>query len=207
MAEETKEQKEKKPETPDFEKRYKDVQSHNTKIELENKELRETTQKDKELFDQVSKYIDWDGLNGTKTVDSGEEDGYVDKRTLNKTIKDLQDQINKSEITQSFRVKYPDMVQYEDLVGAFLNKTDARRSPEDRIAKAVENVKALLDSERAKGRDTYESEKKEKAAKEAEASGLSEAKGPEGEKKESDGETYDEYIKNRRAEVARASAS
>lgn len=184
-----------------YEKRYEDSQTHIGKLEKENKDLRDTTQKDKDLFDQINPYIDWEKLNATTPPD---DDGYVDKATLNKTVKDLQNQIRKNELTQNFRAKYPKMVEHEDLVSMFLNKTDNRRSPEDRIAKAVELTQALLKSEQAKGRETYESEKKEKAAKEAEVGGLTEAKGPSGEQKESEGETYDEYIAARKQGAAKA---
>lgn len=184
----------------DFEKRFKDSQDHIKKLEGENKEYREASQKDKDLFDQINPFIDWDKLNGTTTTP--DDEGYVDKQTLSKTVKDLQDQIRKNEVTQNFRAKFPEMVEHEDLVGMFLGKTDSRRSPEDRIAKAVELTKALLESERGKGRETYEAEKKEKAAKEAEVGGLTEAKGDSGSEKEPESETLDEYIASRKKQIA-----
>lgn len=186
----------------DFEKRFKDSQDHIKKLEGENKEYRDSAQKDKDLFDQINPYIDWEKLNGT--TQTPEEDGYVDKATLNKTVKDLQDQIRKNEVTQNFRAKYPDLVEHEDLVSMFLGKTDTRRSPDDRIAKAVELTKALLASEQTKGREAYETEKKEKAAKEAEVGGLSEAKGASGDKKDPEAETLDEYVASRKAQIAAA---
>ncbi len=190
-----------KTETTDFEKRYNDSQAHIDKIEAENKTYREESQKDKQLFDQISQYVDWDAVNGTKT--EPDDEGYVDKTTLNKTVKEIQNQIARNEATNNFRSKFPDMVPYEDLVAVYYGKTDARRSTEERIAKAVENVKTLLESERAKGREAYESEKKETVAKEAEVGGLTAAKGPEGTKKEAEGETYDEYIAYRKQQADR----
>ena len=101
--------------TEDFEKRYNDSQTHITKIEDENAALRDSATKDKELFETVSPYIDWDAVNGKKTA-TVDDDGYVDKKTLDDKIKDLQGQIQRNATTQNFRSKFPDMVQYEDLI-------------------------------------------------------------------------------------------
>ena len=128
MTDKVEEKKEEKSETTDFEKRYNDSQEHIKKLETENSTYREDSAKDKQLFDQITPFVDWDAVNGKKVdVDN---DGYVDKATLNSTIKDLRDQMNRNEVTNSFRVKYPDMMPYEGLVGAYLSKTDARRPAE-----------------------------------------------------------------------------
>ncbi len=192
-----KDEKGDKPE--DFEKRYNDSQTHITKIEDENKALRDSQTKDKELFDTVSEYIDWDALNGTKKPDAEEDAGYVDKKTLNRTIKELKDTMTQNNTTNAFRVKYPDMVPYETLVGSYLGKTNSRDTMETRIDKAVELTRKLLESERVKGREEFEMEKKEKAAKKAEAAGLSGGKGAKGDEEEPEGESYDDYIKHRKS--------
>ena len=161
--------------------------------------------KDKELLDAVTPFVDWEAASGKQAPASNETDSeYVDKKTLTNVINELKNQIQTSYTTQSFRMKYPDMVQYEDLVGTFLSKTDPRRRIEDRMDTAVGNVKKLLESERARGREDYEKEKKEKAAKEAEAAGLSEAKNPKGASKDSEGETFDDYMSNRYKRFAKA---
>lgn len=193
---------EEKSETTDFEKRYNDSQTHIEKIESENKTYRDEAQKDKQLFDQISPFIDWDAANGKKT--ETDDEGYVDKATLNKTISDLRGQMDRDRVTQDFRTKYPDMVPYEDLVTVFFGKTDARRPVEERVGKAVESVKKLLATERAKGVETHEAETKEKAAKEAEVGGLGDKQAPAGEKKESEGETFDEYIAARKTAAAKS---
>ncbi len=186
--------------TENFEKRYNDSQTHIATIEQENKDLRTAGDKDKELFDAVSQYIDWDAVNGKKTAtEAVDDDGYVDKKTLTKAISDLQGTINKDRATTNFRTKYPDMVPYEDLVATYFQKTNPRDTTESRIAKAVENVKTLMESERAKGRD----EKKQQTAKEAEAGGLSGGKGPEGEKETPKGETREEYFESRSERLAK----
>lgn len=189
-----------------FEKRYKDLQSHTTKIEQENSKIKEQAAKDKELLDAVTPFVNWDAASGktTQAYDPATDGEYVDKKTLNTVIKDLQNQMQVGYTTQTFRIKYPDMVAYEDLVGSFLTKTDGRRPMEDRIETAVGNVKKLLETERTRGRDDFEKEKKEKAAKEAEASGFSEAKGAKGSEKEPEGETFEEYMAGRNKRFAKA---
>jgi len=186
--------------TEDFEKRYNDSQSHIATIESENKSMREAAQKDKELLDAVSEHVDWAALNGTKKPEAtGDGEALVDQKTLMATVQELKDQMSRNATTNSFRTKFPDMVEYEDIVGVFLQKTDARRPMPERIAKAVENTRNLLETERSKGRETDEQEKKKKAEKEAKAAGLTAAKGQKGSKDEPEGESYDEYLKGRQA--------
>lgn len=196
------EEKEVKSETTDFEKRYNDSQEHIKKIETENQTYRDDSQKDRQLLDQLTPYVNWDAVNGTKT--EPDEEGYVDKATLNQTVKELRGQIDRNEVTNNFRIKYPDMVPYEDLVAAYLSKTDARRPAEERIEKAVGYVKKLLETERAKGVENHEAETKEKTAKEAEVGGLGEKQVSSGEKQETEGETFDEYIVARKSGAAKA---
>lgn len=192
--------------TEDYESRYKDSQAHISKIEAENAEYRALSQKDKDLLDAVTPYVDWAAVNGTKTVNatSDDDDALVDRKTLAITIEDLRSQINSSNITNSFRIKHPDMIEYEELVGVYLKKTDSRRPMEERLDMAVESTRKLLDSERKKGRELSEKEKKEKVAKEAEASGLGKATSQKGTEKEPDGESYEEYVKGRLARQGNA---
>jgi len=184
----------------DFEKRYKDSQAHISKIEQENATIRQQSTKDKELLDTVTPFIDWDKANGNKTSD--DDDEYVDKKTLKNQMKAFERKLAISEQTNAFRLNHPDMVPYEDLVGVMLGKTDTRKPMPERIESAVSSVKKLLESERVKGREEYEKEKKEKTAKEAETSGLSTAKGPKGQEKPPEAETkegYTAYLRERQA--------
>ena len=96
----------------DFEKRYKDSQTHITKIEAENATMRENATKDKELFDAVTPYVDWEAVNGTKkTEPTSEDDTLVDQKTLTKTVEDLRSLIDRERLTNNFRSKYPDMIE------------------------------------------------------------------------------------------------
>ena len=180
----------------DYEQRYNDSQEHIARIEEENATMRESSFKDKELIDAVSPFIDWDAVNG-KTKPAEDDDAYVNKKTLKQTKDELHAMITRMNATQNFRTKYPDMIEYEDLVGVYLNKTNQRDSMESRIEKAVENTRKLIESERNKGRESFEKEKKGKVAKEAEASGLAAAKGQKGSEEEPEGESFDDYIKGR----------
>ncbi len=193
----TEEQKTATQSAESYEKRYNDSQTHITQIEKENATMRTDAEENKRVFDAVSPYIDWDAANGTQKTTETDDEGYVDRRTLNKEIKDLRSQINRNAVTQEFRGKHPDMVEHEDLVAMYLGKTDPRQTSETRIEKAVESAKKFLELERTKGREDYVIEEKAKKGKEAEASGLSEAKGPKGESKsESDEkpETDQDYV-------------
>ncbi|KKN13117.1 hypothetical protein LCGC14_1009700 [marine sediment metagenome] len=189
---------EKVDKTEDYEKRFNDSQTHIKTIESENKAMREQGQKDKELFDQVSGFIDWDALNG-KTKLAEDDEGYVTKKDLTNLANDLRNTINQNRNLSSFRSNYPDMVKHEDLVTMYYAKTDTRRTVEERIKSAVENARNLLESERVKGREDFEKEKTDAAKKEAEAAGLGGGKTPEGKKEEPEGETSSDYIKNRKA--------
>ena len=177
----------------DFEKRYKDLQSHTTKVEQELKEVKTEYDKDKELLNTVEPYIDWDRMNPEQK----------EEPDINAKLIELQRKIELNQITQDFRTKYPDMVPYEELVGAMLSRTDARRPMPERIGKAVGYVQKLLEAERLKGIEEAEKKKKDKKTKEAEASGFSESKNAKGEK-EPEGETYEDYIKDRKTRTNQA---
>ena len=185
--------------TEDFEKRYNDSQTHIATIERENKEMRDSSLKDKELLDAVTPFVDWDAVKGTKEEPANGGETLVDQKTLQSTVKELRDQIATSNNRNAFMIKYPEMVEHQILVEAYYGKTDPRRPFEERIEKAVESTKKLLESERAKGRESDDKEKREKAAKEAGASGLTAAKGQKGTEEEPDGESFDDYVKDRQA--------
>lgn len=208
MEKETTQVKEPEKETQNedsYEKRYKDSQAHITKLEQENATYRETAVKDKELFDTVSPHIDWDSINNPKNpAETTDDDGYVDKKTLNDQLSKMRTQIVEGQQLQYFRSKYPDLIEQEVIVSAFFGKTDPRRKFEERLKSAVDNTKTLLEAQRTQGIKDYEKEIKEKVSKEAEVSGLSEAKGPKGSEKESEGETYDDYVKSRKAQSLQA---
>jgi len=178
----------------DWEKRYKDAQSELTKKSQELKATAEEYSRDKELLDQVTPYIDWKALNGS----SGEledDDGYVSKKEMKAQIAQIKKSQDIARITLDFRRKYPDMIDYEDQVGFYLqNKTDPRHKMADRIEKAVEYTKNFLEAERKKGITSAEAREKEAKAKEAEVSGLK-AGGQTSPPKEDDGvETEQDYV-------------
>ena len=189
--------------TDSYEQRYKDLQATMTKTTQENALLKDAQAKDKELLDAVTPYIDYDRMNG-KVAEPEDGDAIVDQRTLTSTVQALKDEIAQNRTTQNFRSKYPEMIDHEDLVGMYLQKTNPRDTIENRIAKAVESTKTLLESQQAKGREKFEEETKKKTSKEAEVSGFDGGTVLKGGKKEPDGETYDEYLQSRKNMSAKA---
>lgn len=187
-----------------YEKRYKDLQAQTTKVNQENATLKDQAVKDKDLFDTIQPHIDWDSVNGKPKEVAEDGDGLVDKKTLDKTFQELKDQMSRNDMTNAFRTKYPDMVEFEDIVGTFLQKTDSRRPMEERIETAVESTKAMFKAERVKGVEESEKKKKDKVSEEAGVAGLSESGVPPVAKNEADGETYDEYIASRKKMSAKA---
>lgn len=186
-----------------YEQRYKDLQATMTKTTQENASLKEMQAKDKELLDAVTPYIDYDKMNG-KVAQPEDGEALVDQQTLTKTVQDLRNEIAQNRATQDFRSKYPDMVDHEDIVGMYLKKTNPRDTLEIRMAKAVESTKTLLESQQTKGREKFKEESKKKTSEEAKASGFDGDTGLKGEKKEPDGETYDEYVQARKDASAKA---
>jgi len=160
-------------ESANWEKRYKDLQPEYTKVTQEIKRIKEEYAKDKELLDSVTPYIDWSKVNGVAEDGLDGDDGYVSKKELDAKIRELKQTQEIARITMDFRRKYPDMVEYEDQVGFYLqNKTDPRHKMSVRIEKAVEYTKKFLEAERAKGASMIEKETKEAKSKEATAAGL-----------------------------------
>jgi len=159
-------------ESVNWEKRYKDLQSEYTKTTQEIKKINEEHAKDKELLDSVTPYIDWSKASGA-AEEGLDDDGYVSKKELDAKIRELKQAQEIARVTMDFRRKYPDMVEYEDQVGFYLqNKTDPRRKISDRIEKAVEYTKKFLEAERMKGATMLEKEVKETKSKAATAAGL-----------------------------------
>jgi hypothetical protein len=206
MTDENTQTKEPNTDTPDkdsYEQRYKDLQATMTQTSQENATLKEANAKNDELLNAVTPFIDYDKMNG-KVAAPEDGEALVDQKTLTDTVQSLRDEISQNRTTQNFRSKYPDMIDHEDLVGMYLQKTNPRDTMDNRIAKAVESAKTLLESQQTKGREKFEEEAKKKTSKEAEASGFDGGGVPKGEKKEPDGETYEEYLQSRKNASAKA---
>jgi len=197
---------EKTAETPaketDWEKRYKDLQSHNTSVEQKLKITEEEMLKDKQLLQDVSPFVDWEKASGKQEQTDG--DDLVVKKDLQTEIAAIKKELQSQRVIQDFRVKYPDMNKYEDLVTLYVGKTDARKAPNARIEEAVVLARNFLETERTKGKADNAETIKEKIAKEAEASGFESSSHSSEKKKDEDGETYDDYIKSRKTNYASA---
>ena len=188
------------PKEVDYEKRYKDAQAELTKKSQELSDTKKEYARDKELLDTVTPYIDWKAVNGeTKSEDDGE---MVSKKELNAKFEELKKAQNVAQVTMDFRRKYPDMIDYADQVGFYLqNKTDPRSKMSDRIENAVEYTKKFLDTERAKGVSSSQEQKAEAKKKEAEASGLTEKGQKKAKPPDSEGETNEDYLAWRKGQT------
>ena len=176
----------------DWEKRYKDAQSELTKKSQAYKAEIEEHAKDKELLDQVTPHIDWASVNGEK---KSMDDELVSMKDLNSKFEEIKRAQSIDRATSEFRLKYPDMVDYEDQVGFYLqNKTDPRHKMSDRIEKAVEYTKSFLETERAKGVSSSKEKTEEAKKKEAEASGLKEQDQKKVDTSDEEGETAESYV-------------
>ena len=192
------EKKDSQEQKVDWEKRFKDTQSSFTKQQQELSELKREAQKNKELLDVVSQYVDWSRVtDGTPQNQAQELDDADPVTRLEQKFDALNRDIRVERTLTSFRTAHPDMVPYEDLVTSFMHKTDKRLRPETRLEEAVELTKKFLDSERARGREEALKAKQEIEAREAEAGGLepgqTQVKEPGQEE-----EKYEDYIKSRK---------
>jgi len=177
----------------DWEKRYKDLQAYSTPIEQELKAIKEETTKDKELIENLSQLVDWTKASGQQPEEDLET--YVTKKDL----AEVQKQIRNQAALQDFRTKHPDMVSYEDIVTAYIARTDPRKRPETRLEEAVGLTRKFLETERSKGKTEQTEEVKEQIKTEAETAGL-ETTSTQPEQEEKD-ETYDDYIAFRKEQT------
>jgi len=181
-----------------WEKRYKDAQAEITRAHQELSEIRKEreslTAEREAMKRQQEELIAY--YQGYTTPE--DDEGYIDKKEFKRWQQEHDRKLQVMQTTNEFRMKYPELREYEDLVGAFLaNKTDKRKSMRDRLESAVDATKKFLDAERAKGKEQQEKDSKEKEEKEAEASGLEPKKTVEYDK-DTPGESYGDYIKRRK---------
>jgi hypothetical protein len=190
----------------DWEKRYKDEQHKIKDLSGQVEQLTsQVTQKD-QAIEQFYPYINWDKLQGKDdTAPDPNEEEFVSRKELAAFEKRQEQQRRADALWTGFRTSNPDLADYEHLVKAYLvDKTDRRKTPEDRLKDAADSTRKLLDAERTRGVELKVQQEKDKAAKEAEAGGLEGQKASQnnsqGEVKQP--ETYEEYIARRQKAVA-----
>jgi hypothetical protein len=185
--------------TDDWEKRYKDLQAEFTKKSQHEKELQQQMQDLNTNYEQLAGYISQQQQPQTNDSDYD----FVSKKELSEWERRVAKQIEATNLASEFRSKYPDMVQYEDMVAYYLeNKTDKRHTLKDRMESAVTSAKSFLDAERQRGIELAKQAADAKAAEEAQASGLSYETTPPGSGAPS-AETGQEYLAWRKQRSAK----
>ncbi len=176
----------KAPESSDAEKKLTEQMS-----ELQGKfdTLSQGAEKDKQLLEQITPYVDFEAVKKGQPGGESDELGGEGEQTFltQKEAKALEQRIDTkiktSEFQRDFRDKYPDLGDKgpkEEMVRYYFEKE--KGSFDKRLESAVELARALLKSERDKGKVEVEvdvekkvKETKAKAEAAAKASGLSSA--------------------------------
>lgn len=192
----------KKEDTVDYEAKYKTSQA-------EIQKLTEEGQKDKELLDAVSPYVNWDAARGnppTEKQTDTDDEGYVSKKTMQEAIGGIKSESNSAIMALQFQVAHPDLAPYEKtLVGPTILRM-RREHPHEPLSKILErtaeSVNKFLEGERAKGAEKAKEAQKKKDDELAGVSGL-ESAGTTTPTTEEQGETKEQYLSDRQAQLAK----
>lgn len=191
------------PEAPpreDWEKRYKDTQAHGTKVTQENAELKaeiERLREETEAREPTTKRATEDPLANIPDED------WVDGRTVKKAIRDMRGEMvsmytdsQRNVVTAEFRGKYPELTEYEDLVGAAIVADKKPGTLSARMHRAAERIKTLLTEREAKGQAKAAEDQDTRAKAAAAAGGLS--SGVTAPAEEPKTQTNEDYVAERR---------
>ena len=160
----------------DWQKRYKDLQAEYTKRAQHEKELEKSMQDLQTNYEQLTQYLSQ--KQAPAEDDTAYE--YVSKRDLVQMQQAMAQQIEATNLAAEFRSKYPDMVEYEDMVSYYLqNKTDKRKNLRERMESAVGSAKDFLEAERQRGIELERQKAEQKLSEEAQASGISSHPAPQ----------------------------
>jgi len=196
------------PETPespaeDWETKYKSLQGEYDQVKAK---VTETEQ----LLDTISPHVNWNEVHkGPETNPEGftEDDSeeYVSKAEINRQIGQLERKLTIERLTNEFRQENPELRPYEELVGFhLLNSTDKRKPLKSRMADAVKMTKDFIEAERTKGAEATKKELEKKKAEAAAMGGLSSAGSTTPKKPNSEGQSYSDYIAERKAQSRKA---
>ena len=177
----------------DWEKRYKDAQAELTP-------LQQKVAEQEKLLDGVYPFVDWDKFEGKEKPGNsdeltGTELDFVDKAAFKKFQQEQKKKDDSRELTFDFRLRYPEMREFENEVGTVLLKqTDPRQPLKARLDAAVKTVKERIEYLKAEGVKEAEAKKKEKDKKEAETAGLEAGRTVPEDTTEKPAETSQEYV-------------
>ena len=205
MAEEKKDQSQ-EPKTgdandqkEDYKKKYKELQG---KSQQEIEKLREEIASKEQMLDAVTPYVDWDAAQGKTKPPEGEPE-FLDKKTFEETMRKTNEQRENEILELRFERDNPDLKPYMKYVKAELFEArmkDPRASKQELLNRAAENTRNFIKAEREK----FEKEKSDAKRKEdlSMLAGL-DSQGSTSPKEEKQGQTYDEYMAERRSDLAK----
>lgn len=193
----------KKEATVDYEAKYKTSQAEIQKLAEDNKSK-------EELLDAVSPYVNWDAAGGKTTTPEKQTDtddeGYVSKKSMQEAISGIETKSNSAIMALQFQVAHPELAPYEKtLVGPTIlrmRKEHPHESLSKILERTAESVNKFLEGERAKGAEKAKEAQEKKDEELANVSGL-EAAGTTTPTTEERGETKEEYLSDRQAQLAK----
>jgi hypothetical protein len=201
MTEENKDQSQEAPAAEandikeDFEAKYKQQQAEYQKLVEESKA-------NKEMLDAVTPYVDWEAAQGKKQQPDETESEYLMRKDV-EVMRQKDRELTENELLElRFEVANPDLREDIDLVRSklmSLRVKHPRTSKQKLLEMAAEETRKHI----KKIKDSALEEVKKSQAKEQEeaASGL-DAQGTTSPPPEERGQTNDEYLKERKAELA-----
>lgn len=153
----------------DYEKRYKDLQAEQTRTSQENAELR-----------QRNEQLEQPPETPPEEADLGDEEGFVDRKTVNQIVSKAVSQAVATVRTQAadayFRKTYPDLVKHEGIIaGIMRNPKDLPKkgaSAEERIDAAVKEFNNLTEEAITSAKAEAEQAAKDREEANRKASGL-----------------------------------
>jgi len=178
--------------------------------------LSQDSVKNKQLLEEITPYVDWEGMKKRRAGESDEvseegEETFLTQKEAKALESRIDRKIKTNQFMQDFRTKYSDLADKgpkEEMVRFFFeNKTLQTESFDKRLESAVKATRDLLKSEHDKGADKIKSDEEKTAqetkAKEeaaAKASGLSSTGITSSKASESDKETEtsSDYVKSRK---------
>ena len=179
----------------DYEKKYKELQG---KSQQEIERLNAELENQKQVLDAVTPYVNWEAAQGKQP--EGEQE-FLDKKTFEDARRKDNEQRENELLELRFERDNPDLKPYMKYVKAELIEArmkDPRAPKQKLLDRAAENTRNFLESEREKVRkEQLEAKRKED---ETMLAGL-DAQGNTSPPQEERGQTSEEYLAERKAEL------
>jgi hypothetical protein len=178
-----------------WEQKYKDQQA---KMEQQAEELKTT----KSTLDAVTPYVDWEAAQGSQQQLDATEHEFVSKKEVEQLRRQDREAFSGQMLQLQFRADYPDLREYEnDIVGPAIFRFRAefpRETSEQILKRAAEHTRHVIEKAQKAALDKADAKKAEEDAEKA--AGL-EAAGTTSPKEEERGQTDQEYLASREADI------